>query len=66
MPDAQHRREIFCIERDGLLYRMYFREDGEVAFTVAGDTLAWAWCPGRTWHGTAVSTCRLTAKPPRW
>lgn len=35
----RRRHEIFRVERDGLLYRMYFFDSGEVAFSVAGDTL---------------------------
>ena len=48
-----HRREICRFEWDGLLYRTYFFEDGEIAFSVTGDTLRlglitqedlrWAW-----------------------
>ena len=34
-----HRHEICRLENDGLLYRTYFFEDGEIAFTVTGDTL---------------------------
>ena len=34
-----HRREICRFEWDGLLYRTYFFEDGEIAFSVTGDTL---------------------------
>ena len=33
------RREICRFEEDELLYRVYFFEDGEIAFTVTGDNI---------------------------
>ena len=33
------RREICRFEGDGLLYRVYFFEDGEITFTVTGDNI---------------------------
>lgn len=37
--DRNSRCEICRFEEDGLLYRMYLFENGEVAFTVTGDTI---------------------------
>ena len=36
---SRQRYEIFRFEHDQLLYRMFFFEDGEIAFTVAGDSM---------------------------
>lgn len=38
-PPARSRREICRFGHGDLLYRVYFFEDGEIAFTVTGDTL---------------------------
>lgn len=35
----KNRREIFRFEHDALLYRMYFFENAEIAFTVTGPSL---------------------------
>ena len=37
--DRNSRCEICRFEDDGLLYRVYLFENGEVAFTVTGDTI---------------------------
>ncbi len=35
----RQRYEIFRFEHDQLLYRVFFMEDGEIAFTVSGDSI---------------------------
>ena len=39
MKYCSSRREICRFEEDELLYRVYFFEDGEIAFTVTGDNI---------------------------
>ncbi len=35
----RRRHEIFQLESDELLYRMYFFDNGEISFTVTGDNI---------------------------